>query len=228
MHIKSIISMCLFMCSISAFSDTQSSFIEFLHHHITQANAEITKERQALLALKSRYEQNQFLTEHQLGWLLKLAGLYRIPNFKLTNTGHWDELVKRVDIIPAPLAIAQAAKESAWGQSRFALEGNNYFGQWCFTANCGIVPKRRALGAKHEVKRFSSPYQSVFAYLRNLNSHSAYHRVRHIRAHLRDKGHLLDGCLLAHGLHRYSERGEAYVKEVQSLINRHGLHRYRS
>lgn len=208
------------MFSMSAFSGTRSSFIEFLHPHIAQANAEIVKERQALLALKSRYEQNPFLTEAQLGWLLKLAGLYRLPNFKLTNTGHWGELVNRVDIIPAPLAIAQAAKESAWGQSRFALEGNNYFGQWCFTANCGIVPKRRSPGAKHEVKRFSSPYQSVFAYLRNLNSHSAYHRVRHIRAQLRNKGHVLDSRLLAHGLHRYSERGEAYVKEVQSMIGR--------
>lgn len=127
-------------------------------------------------------------------------------------------LLRRVDVVPVSLALAQAAKESAWGTSRFAREGNNLFGEWCFSKGCGIVPANRAPGRTHEVRAFRSPGESIDSYLMNLNTHPAYRELRLIRQSLRKQGSSILGRELAKGLSRYSERGDIYVTEVQNLI----------
>ena len=129
------------------------------------------------------------------------------------------DLLKRVDFIPPSLAMAQGANESAWGTSRFAKEGNNFFGQWCYKKGCGIVPAKRDSGTKHEVKKFSNPQQSVGGYIFNLNTGRVYSLIRKMRAEARTKSTNPSGYNLAKGLIKYSQRREAYVKEIRSMIS---------
>jgi Bax protein len=124
------------------------------------------------------------------------------------------------------MALAQAANESAWGTSRFAKQGNNLFGQWCFTAGCGLIPQHRSEGKSHEVAKFSSPQASVTSYIHNLNSHSAYQEFRQIRASQRQQFNRLSGQQCVEGLLKYSSRGEEYIQELQAMIRVNKLHRY--
>ena len=129
------------------------------------------------------------------------------------------KLLERVDVIPPSLVLAQSANESAWGTSRFARDANNFFGQWCFSAGCGLVPSARDAGATHEVRKFADAQQSVGAYLFNLNTGRVYSSLRKLRAAARAAGETPDGHELASGLVKYSQRGEAYVKEIKSMIS---------
>ena len=115
--------------------------------------------------------------------------------------------------------MAQGANESAWGTSRFAKAGNNFFGQWCYTKGCGIVPAKRDSGTKHEVRKFGNPQQSVGGYIFNLNTGRVYSLIRKMRAEARAKFTDPSGYELAKGLIKYSQRREAYVKEIRSMIS---------
>ena len=128
-------------------------------------------------------------------------------------------LLKRVDVIPPSLALAQGANESAWGTSRFAKQANNYFGQWCYSKGCGIVPARRNEGTKHEVRKFADAQGSVKGYIFNLNTGRVYAGIREHRVASRKAGKTFTGYELAEGLINYSERREEYVKEIQSMIS---------
>ena len=134
-----------------------------------------------------------------------------------------DELLIKVDTIPVALVQAQAAIESGWGTSRFALEANNYFGQWCFEPGCGLVPAHRPKGKTHEVARFSSPYISLEAYMLNLNSFRAYAALRARRAALNNKHEAVTAIQLSETLIHYSERGRPYIDQVQQIIVSNGL-----
>ena len=123
------------------------------------------------------------------------------------------------------LALAQAAIESGWGTSRFAREGNALFGQWTWAPRGGLVPEKRDEGAKHSVCAFRQIADSVFAYVRNLNSHAAYARFRKVRAAIRRSGGRLDSITLSTTLDRYSERGDAYVADIRGIIERNRLDR---
>ncbi len=135
-------------------------------------------------------------------------------------------LLLRVDVVPASLIVAQAAKESGWGTSRFAIQGNNYFGIWCFYQGCGLKPLRREANRTHEVASFDSVEQGVRYYVRTINTHVAYRELREMRAEARKSRQSLQGEQLANGLVRYSERGIAYVREVQSMIRDNNLQRF--
>lgn len=147
----------------------------------------------------------------------RIASRYKVDG-DINKSAVRDKLMHRVDEIPPSLALAQAANESAWGTSRFAREGNNLFGQWTWDESQGMVPKRRASGANHFVRRFETLRASVRAYLRNLNTHSAYEALRSHRAELHREGKPVTGMRLAAGLKAYSERGMAYVNEVRQMI----------
>jgi len=136
-----------------------------------------------------------------------------------------ERLRRRVDEIPPSLALAQAANESAWGTSRFAREGNNLYGEWTWNADKGIVPKRRAEGADHFVRRFDSLRASVRSYLNNLNTHQAYAKLRSQRRRLREIGTPVTGMRLAGALDAYSERGMAYVNDIRNMIAYNRLQR---
>ena len=134
-------------------------------------------------------------------------------------------LKARVDTVPPALALAQAAKESGWGTSRFALEGNNLFGEWTWDASQGMTPRNRNADADHFVRRFETLRLSVRSYLNNLNRHAAYERFRSLRTRARQAGRGMTPTQMAGGLEQYSERGMAYVDEVRAMITTNQLDR---
>ncbi|MEM8766154.1 MAG: glucosaminidase domain-containing protein [Pseudomonadota bacterium] len=150
--------------------------------------------------------------------LEKRAAFFGLPE-GLTDDALLSGLLLHVDRVPRSLALAQAAKESAWGTSRFAVEGHNYFGQRCYQKGCGMVPAARAPGAKFEVRRFRSPAASVASYFNNINGHREYAALRDYRAGQRAAGLTLSGIRAAERITQYSERRQAYVDEIQSLIH---------
>ena len=127
-----------------------------------------------------------------------------------------------MDIVPVSLAIAQAAKETGWGKSRFALEGNALFGQWTWSGE-GIKPAGADADTTHKVMKFKVLKTSVKAYLRNLNTHSSYKKFRLVRAVLRDNGKNLDSMLLANYLDKYAATGEKYIIILKKIIKQNNL-----
>lgn len=150
-------------------------------------------------------------------WLKKLARQYRVRG-DLNNAAARKKLLIRLDVVPPALALAQAAIETGWGSSRFALEGNSLFGQWTFGADEGLTPTDRDAEATHLVASFPDLRTSVRAYMRNLNTSSAYHEFRTARAAARANGKPLRADELANNLHRYSQRGEEYIAELRRII----------
>lgn len=191
-------------------------FFKALRPMVEAENKRIGAQRQLLLTLKQKNEFSE-KEQQQIDALIK--------NYRFEKAGNpipWDQLLKRVDTVPLELVLSQAANESAWGTSRFAREANNLFGQWCFSKGCGIVPSRRNAGAIHEVAAFKSPQASVRSYLRNINTGRVYQKLRNIRAKKRTTGEIATAVQLAEGLSKYSERGQAYVKEIKSMIAYNG------
>jgi len=208
----------------SDYADTdekKAAFFEFLFPRIVLANSRILLEREYLDALTAKPQ----LTGKEKQWLKNEAKRLRV-DLPAAGKAQIAKLKKRLDVIPPSLIMAQAANESAWGTSRFAVEGHNLFGQWCFSAGCGLVPLNRVSGASHEVATFSSPYRSVRAYIQNLNRHPAYQTLRDIRLTDRKQQEPLSGEGLAAGLALYSERGEEYIGEITAMIRYNNLAAY--
>ena len=128
----------------------------------------------------------------------------------------------RMDEVPVSMAIAQAAKETGWGTSRFAQEGNALFGQWTWSGE-GIKPSEADNGSSHKVMKFKVLQASVRAYQRNLNTHSSYKEFRSARAELRDKGKKPDSMILSEYLDKYAETGKEYVRVLQQIIKQNNL-----
>ena len=148
-------------------------FFSFLRPIIQSENARVAEERAKLLELHEKDRNRQVISWAEMKWLEGLLEKYEIQGLDIGERSHWDNLLRRVDIIPVDLALVQAAKESGWGTSRFARQGNNLFGEWCFEPGCGIVPEAREPGATHEVAKFASVRNSVRSYMHNLNTFSA-------------------------------------------------------
>lgn len=149
--------------------------------------------------------------------LRNIAKQYRVKG-NLDAPEVRETLLRRVDIVPPGLVLAQAANESGWGTSRFARNANNLFGVWTYKRRAGLKPSDRAAGANHAVRAYPSLRRAVRSYLFNINVGHAYQELRRIRETLRHDGHPLDPHELAAGLSRYSSRGEAYVAEIRRLI----------
>jgi len=160
----------------------------------------------------------EIFTQDEKDWLTQLAKMHRVTP-SLQDDAFFDQLFMAVDIIPASMALAQAANESAWGTSRFAVQANNLFGQWCFKPGCGVVPQQRPEGATYEVKLFSTPSEAVGQYMLNINRNRSYQKVRNIRHSYRSQQQVISGNSLAGGLENYSARGEAYIEELRSMIS---------
>jgi Bax protein len=195
-------------------AEKKNAFFSFLYPRIVLANSRILIERRYLETLSRRESLNPTETD----WLLQQAERLRVDE-EPGSEEMFLRLRSRLDFIPPSLVLAQAANESAWGTSRFALKGNNLFGQWCFSQGCGIVPSGRAEGKSHEVAAFDSPYRSVRGYIQNLNRHPSYQLVRDLRRQARESGRFASGTSLAAGLVSYSERGEEYISEIRSMIS---------
>jgi len=199
--------------------ERKQAFFAYFLPLIDERNEELMALRENLLELNAkRNDDVGQLSFFERRHITTLANIYEIKDFSLDDPAGWDTLLRRVDVLPPSLALAQAANESAWGTSRFAREGNNFYGQWCYVKGCGIVPALRDEEAVHEVAGFDSARESVEGYMRNLNYRSAYAQLRSIRESLRDRDEPITGLKVAKGLQAYSERGEAYIEELSLMI----------
>lgn len=199
--------------------DKKQAFFAFLAPLVQAENSRIEVQRDRLLRLYERWQVDaNALKAGELAWLKQLASLYRVKTDAVELGTQFDLLLRRVDVVPEALVLVQAANESGWGTSRFARDGLNFFGQWCFSEGCGIVPDSRPEGANHEVQRFASVNASVRSYLRNINTHPAYLDLRVLREQRRLEGADIRALDLTPGLMSYSERGEDYIDELNSMI----------
>jgi len=204
--------------SIDTVAVKKQQFFDFLEDYVMAENANIAETRRELRSYVDIANSGVAFSQRERRWILQLAEHYDLDTSALSDREIANELYLRVDKVPVSLALAQAANESAWGTSRFARQGNNIFGQWCYEEGCGLVPRRRLSGATHEVKKFDSIQESVNAYINNINTHPSYSYLRELRARMRDRNRPLDSLRLAMGLGSYSQRGDNYVDEVQNLI----------
>jgi Bax protein len=211
--------------SISDIDEKKQQFFDFLQDYVRYENSLVSDLRLRLLSYAEIVGDGVPLSGRERQWVIDLAVIYGVEAQTTNDQGLVKELLLSVDVIPASLVLAQAANESAWGTSRFALEGNNIFGQWCFVEGCGIIPKRRIEGATHEVKSFASIEAAIEGYFLNINSHNLYVDFREERARLRRLGLSLNSIELAEGLENYSQRGANYIDEVQTLIYQNNLRR---
>ena len=132
------------------------------------------------------------------------------------------ELKLKMDIIPTSIAIAQAAKESGWGTSRFALEGNAMYGQWTWDGD-GIEPSKKDKKKEHKILKFPKLQSSVSAYMKNLNTHRGYSEFRKERSKLREKNKAVRGIDLVEYLYNYAQTGSEYVKILKKIIQQNDL-----
>lgn len=176
----------------------KKQFFDYLYPIIVNKNIDVINQRHKI------YESKDFSKFEK-----KLCKKYKLICAEET---YHKLLLERISIIPAGMALAQAANESGWGTSGFAQKGNNYFGIWCFTKGCGIVPKSRSKDLKHEVRKFKDAKASISYYIDNINRNSNYEELRKIR-----KGSY-DSLDLINGLSAYSARGQAYIDELEEMI----------
>ncbi|MCH1921029.1 glucosaminidase domain-containing protein [Shewanella sp. A3A] len=195
----------------------KKAFFDFLRPVVRKQNRVIAGERKFLLSVRAHLENGLNLDNAEVYRVQTLADKYDygMRNIDLSSV---KELLRRVDIIPESMVLIQAANESGWGSSRFAREGFNFFGQWCFSEGCGLVPQSRGDGQIHEVKVFASVDESIASYMRNLNSNGAYRLFRSIRADLRAQSEPLSAEKLIYGLVNYSERQDAYIDELLDML----------
>ena len=187
-------------------------FIQIILPLILQENNNIKLDRLRLFGIINKSNN----TELEKNWLKKKYKQYGVPSKDLSI------LKIRMDEIPVSLAIAQAAKETGWGTSRFAQEGNALFGQWTWSGE-GLKPKEAEKDEGHKVMKFKVLQASVRAYQRNLNTHSSYEDFRLARAKLRDLDKPLDSIILSEYLHEYAETGNQYVEVLQKIIIQNNL-----
>lgn len=199
--------------SIENTSDKKRAFFNYLRPEVEKQNEYLLSLRHYLQTL----QRADKLKEDDLERLEWLREEYRIDE-KADAQNAIKALLIKIDILPIELVLMQAANESAWGTSRFAQEGYNFFGLWCYRKGCGFVPARRNSGASHEVAKFDDLSRATYTYMRNINRHNAYRELRHIRQSLRNAQMPVTGIALSEGLMSYSERGADYVEELQNMI----------
>lgn len=207
------------LSAIETTPERKEVFVNLLMPLIEQKNAKILKSRNRLMVLHAEWLASNTLTGVNQRNLEKLREKYHVTKERYPDDGKAIEILfLRVDTIPPAMVIAQAAIESGWGTSRFAIEGYNLFGQWCYTPGCGIVPAKRLPGKKHEVRKFTNVEESVTAYYRNINTHTAYRHWRELRAKLRRNPTEFTGYAMVEGLTKYSEIGSPYVDALRRAI----------
>jgi Bax protein len=187
-------------------------FIQIVLPLILKENNNIKIDRKRLFSIINKSNN----TNLEKKWLEKKYKQYGIPSKDLSI------LKIRIDEVPVSLALAQAAKETGWGTSRFAQEGNALFGQWTWSGE-GLKPKDADQNEGHKVMKFNVLQASVRAYQRNLNTHKSYKDFRKARAELRDQGLALDSLVLSKFLKNYAETGNKYVEVLKKIITQNNL-----
>ena len=207
-------------------------FYRFMLPLIVHANDMVMDRRARLQKMQEQLDSGRQLSTADIETLRQFAVLLRITDAGTAAALGGDseqlqkvidEVLYKLDVIPAGLVLGQAAYESGYGTSRFAAEGNALFGQWTYGGK-GLVPEqqRKSLG-DHRIAAFDWPFDSVRGYYINLSSHPAYEDFRRLRAELKAAGKPLSSLALADGLIRYSERGQEYVDTLKGMIRVNNL-----
>jgi Bax protein len=197
--------------SIKSVKEKKETFLQILLPLIVAENETIKKDREYLLKIIKNNE-----SEKGKKWLNKKYRAYKVSDRNIS------ELIKKIDIIPTSIALAQAAKESGWGTSRFALEGNAVYGQWTWNGD-GIEPLEKTKDQNHKILKFPLLRASVKAYIANLNTHRGYRSFRAKRAELRKQNKKLTGIELIHELDNYAQTGKEYTKILEQIIKQNDL-----
>ena len=198
--------------SIESSKKRKRLFIQIVLPLIVEENAKIRLDRKELFRILAK----NINTQKEKNWLKEKFKQYGLKD------GDFYSLKVRMDEIPISLALAQAAKETGWGTSRFAQEGNALFGQWTYDGE-GIRPAGVDKDAKHKVKKFAVLKASVRAYQRNLNTHSSYIKFRKERAVQRDNDEKLDSFRLVNYLDKYAQTGQQYIEVIKKIIKQNSL-----
>ena len=198
--------------NIGSTKKRKDMFIKIVLPLVVKENNKIRVDRKRLFTILNKNSN----TDIEKKWLEKKYKQYGVRKKDLST------LKIRMDEIPVSLAIAQAAKETGWGTSRFALKGNALFGQWTWSGE-GLKPKNADEGKDHKVMKFHSLQLSVRAYLRNLNTHSTYKNLRKARTELRNQNKPLDSLILSKHLDKYAETGSQYIEVLQKIIEQNNL-----
>ena len=200
------------MDEISSIQLKKETFIKIVLPLVVAENQKILDDRYKLLKIISKKNT----TDKEKAWLRQKLKEYRVKKENIK------ELKQRMDIIPISIALAQAAKESGWGTSRFALEGNAIFGQWTWKGS-GIAPLNRDEKLNHKILRFPILRSSVKAYKNNLNTHRSYKSFREKRENLRKKKKPISGLRLIHSLDNYAQTGKEYTKTLEKIVTQNSL-----
>ena len=200
------------MKTINSTKKRKKLFIQIILPIILEENNRIRLNRKKLFSILNKNHNSDI----EKKWLNKKFKQYGVINKDVST------LKMRMDEIPVSLTIAQAAKETGWGTSRFALDGNALFGQWTWSGE-GIKPAAADNDSKHKVMKFKILKASVRAYQRNLNTHKGYRQFRMARAELRDNDVELDSLILANYLDKYAQTGKEYIKIIKQIIKQNSL-----
>ena len=190
----------------------KETFIKIVLPLIVAENERIKEDREKLLLVSKK----KYTTDLEKQWIRQKLLEYKVKK------GDMNELLVRMDIIPTSIALAQAAKESGWGTSRFALEGNAIFGQWTWSGQ-GIAPLDRESNKNHKILKFPILRASVKAYQNNLNTHKSYTKFREKRSSLREKNKKIAGLELTDTLNNYAQTGTEYTKILNQIIKQNRL-----
>ena len=205
------------LANVSSVETRKRLFVQTVLPIILRVNEEIATARWRAERLGDKLLWDGALTAADREWLISTAELYGAAPFDVPG------LLRRIDIVPPSLALAQAAEETGWGTSRFVREGNALFGQYTYKSVTGMVPERRDADRRHRVRSHDNLLAAVRSYVHNLNSHWAYEDFRDRRALLRRADRLIDGYDLAGELGQYSERRAAYVQAIRQIMRQNRL-----
>jgi Bax protein len=197
--------------SIRSTKKKKETFLKILLPLIVAENEKIEEDRKYLLKILKQNDKPE-----NKKWINKRYRDYRVSNRDIS------ELIVKMDVIPISIALAQAAKESGWGTSRFALEGNAIFGQWTWKGD-GIEPLEKSGDQNHKILKFPLLRASVKAYITNLNTHNGYKDFRKKRFELREQNKPLIGQELIDELDNYAQTGKEYTKVLRQIIEQNDL-----
>ena len=197
--------------TIKNVKEKKETFLQILLPLVVAENEKIKEDREHLLKI---LKDNN--SEKNKKWLNRKYKAYKVSDKNI------NELIEKIDIIPTSIALAQAAKESGWGTSRFALEGNAIYGQWTWNGD-GIEPLEKTKDQNHKILKFPLLRASVKAYIINLNTHRGYKSFRVKRSELRKQNKKLAGIELIHELENYAQTGKKYTKILEQIIKQNDL-----
>lgn len=196
-------------------------FFEYMYKLSKNENEKILEERNFIKKYLNSNLLNIDTNSSEFLRLLKIKKKYRIK-----KPYDLKPYMKKIDVVPASLVLAQAAVESGWGKSRFMKNANNIFGHWTYNPKIGIIPKKREEGAKHFIRVFKTVQASISAYMLNLNRNAAYKTFHKERYKQRENNIKPSGLVLSQTMINYSGIGKEYLSILKNVIKKNGLEKY--